>query len=76
MGYNKTVWEDGKSIIDAAKLNNIEDQMENHSKTLNVMIENLNIMIKRIEAIEKDTITGYVDPPCKGKVNWNDEAFI
>ena len=49
MNYNKTIWEDGKSVIDAAKLNNI---------------------IKRLETIEKDAAAGYVDPPCKGKVDW------
>ena len=67
MNYNKTIQEDGKSIIDAAKLNNIEDQMESHSRTINVMIENLNNIIKRLETIEKDAAVGYGDPPCKGK---------
>ena len=70
MNYNKTIWEDGKSVIDAAKLNNIEDQMESHSRTINVMIENLNNIIKRLETIEKNATAGYVDPPCKGKVDW------
>ena len=34
------------------------------------MIENLNNIIKRLETIEKDAAAGYVDPPCKGKVDW------
>lgn len=55
--YNKTLWEDNITLVDARKLNNIEEQVDSITDKLSEVESNLN---KNIEAVEQacTAITG------------------
>lgn len=72
MNYNKTIWEDNKSEINAAKLNNIETGIEYAVNS----VENINVQLdKRV----KFKVVGEEDtevPPIHGGNSYDDTELI
>lgn len=72
MDYNKTIWEDNKSEINAAKLNNIETGIEYAVNS----VENINVQLdKRI----KFKVVGEEDtevPPIHGGNSYDDTELV